>query len=109
MNMLAYRSIEREAKLNGSVRAKWQICNRDFVDELPTYAGVYALYTGHGNVIYVGSARNLRHRLMHHSKMKEPFVKYLKFRGEREYGESAMAELKLIMKIQPTLNIQCKR
>ena len=41
---------------------------RDFVTRLPAKPGVYRMYDGKGDVIYVGKARNLKNRVSNYTR-----------------------------------------
>lgn len=40
----------------------------DQISELPEYAGIYVVYSGEDQVIYVGQAQNIRKRWLNHEK-----------------------------------------
>lgn len=82
---------------------------------LPARPGVYAVFF-EGRLFYIGSTRNLRHRIRNH---KIDFARYshkintpwgyadevtIKYRLENELGEAAMVEIKLINRIKPPKN-----
>lgn len=95
--------------------SRWKRIDCGFYGALPKRPGVYCLYPDLPFPMYIGSTRNLRARLGNHfdfSKRENPvktkwgeFSRVLiKWREEKEIGEAAMAEIKLIRRLHPELN-----
>lgn len=97
--------------------AKWQklLIPDDHHSDLQDIPAVYAIYVDHV-LMYIGSTRKLKSRIRNH---KINYARYsnlintpwgsvdqvtIKYRHERELGEAAMAEIKLIYRLNPPHN-----
>jgi excinuclease UvrABC nuclease subunit len=93
----------------------WVMCSPEFA---PVAAGVYAIYVN-GELVYVGSSKNLRQRLAQHNvrygyspSVITPWGQFhhadasyhCKVKVSRRYGEWAMLELRLIRRLKPRCN-----
>ena len=79
-----------------------------FKFRLPNESGVYAIYND-GELVYIGSAANLATRVSG-ARLARDFDNTdgmtVKYRLERELGESLMAEVKLILRLRPPMNVK---
>ena len=95
--------------------SRWlEVKAKDF-SQLPRKPGVYCIYVDSSWPTYIGSSRNLRQRVREHFRgsiwsknFRSKWCKFewcfIKYRVEREIGEGAMAEVKLIKKLNPQDN-----
>lgn len=86
----------------------------DFVKTLPNQAGVYRMLNTHGDVLYVGKARNLKKRVAAYTVMKKHPVRLqrmifetasMEFITTHTEAEALLLEAELIKKLKPRYNI----
>jgi excinuclease UvrABC nuclease subunit len=95
--------------------SRWIISPEADHYDLPKEPAVYTIFC-EGQLFYVGSSRNLKKRIQIHGvncaryslKVETPWGIFkevtIKYRKETRYGEAAMAELRLIRKLNPKMN-----
>ena len=99
--------------------SNWRPIWLDFPDVIPKEPACYAILVS-GRVVYVGQTSNLQARFRGHRFRIEKgmmilpwgsFPQHLvtaKARFGRRYGDWAMRELRLIMRLQPHFNVKSK-
>ena len=87
---------------------------RDFVTRLPGKPGVYRMYDGKGDVIYVGKARNLKNRVSNYTRMGGhtnriatmiSLTANMEFVSTTTEAEALLLEANLIKKLKPRYNV----
>ena len=87
---------------------------RDFVTRLPGKPGVYRMYDGKGDVIYVGKARNLKSRVSNYTRMGGhtnriatmiSLTTNMEFVTTTTEAEALLLEANLIKKLKPRYNV----
>ncbi len=87
---------------------------RDFVTRLPGKPGVYRMYDGKGDVIYVGKARNLKNRVSNYTRMGGhtnriatmiSLTVHMEFVTTTTEAEALLLEANLIKKLKPRYNV----
>jgi len=93
-------------------------CTREEIEKAPTCGGLYLFYSADLDLLYIGKARNLRHRIKQHlfprgtaeeasntRKIKHRFH-YVCFLPIQEEGDRREVERELIKKLNPKYNKQ---
>ncbi len=87
---------------------------RDFVTRLPGRPGVYRMYDGKGDVIYVGKARNLKARVSNYTRpwgQSNRIAAMIALTSNMEFvttateAEALLLEANLIKKLKPRFNV----
>jgi excinuclease ABC subunit C len=87
---------------------------RDVVTRLPAKSGVYRMYDGKGDVIYVGKARNLKSRVSSYSRAwghSSRIATMIQLTAGMEFvtttteAEALLLEANLIKKLKPRFNV----
>jgi excinuclease ABC subunit C len=87
---------------------------RDFVTRLPAKPGVYRMYDGAGEVIYVGKARNLKNRVSNYARgqghnnriaLMISLTCNMEFVVTATEAEALLLESNLIKKLKPRFNV----
>ncbi len=87
---------------------------RDFVTRLPGKPGVYRMYDGKGDVIYVGKARNLKARVSNYTRAAGHsnriaamigLTQHMEFVTTATEAEALLLEANLIKKLRPRYNV----
>ena len=87
---------------------------RDFVTRLPAKPGVYRMYDGKGDVIYVGKARNLKNRVSNYTRPwghSSRIATMIALTANMEFvttsteAEALLLEANLIKKLKPRFNV----
>jgi excinuclease ABC subunit C len=87
---------------------------RDFVTRLPQRPGVYRMYDGKGDVIYVGKARNLKNRVSNYTRLGGhtnriaamiQLTVHMEFVTTETEAEALLLEANLIKKLKPRYNV----
>jgi excinuclease ABC subunit C len=87
---------------------------RDFVTRLPGKPGVYRMYDGKGDVIYVGKARNLKNRVSNYARgqghnnriaLMISLTTNMEFVTTATEAEALLLESNLIKKLKPRFNV----
>ncbi|MFN4142607.1 excinuclease ABC subunit UvrC [Aestuariivirga sp.] len=87
---------------------------RDFVTRLPGRPGVYRMYDGKGDVIYVGKARNLKNRVSNYTRPwghSSRIAAMISLTANMEFvttateAEALLLEANLIKKLKPRFNV----
>ena len=87
---------------------------RDFVTRLPAKPGVYRMYDGKGDVIYVGKARNLKNRVSNYTRPwghSSRIATMISLTANMEFvtttteAEALLLEANLIKKLKPRFNV----
>ena len=87
---------------------------RDFVTRLPTKPGVYRMYDGKGDVIYVGKARNLKNRVSNYARLSGHsnriaamigLTQHMEFVTTESEAEALLLEANFIKKLKPRYNV----
>ncbi len=87
---------------------------RDFVTRLPGKPGVYRMYDGKGDVIYVGKARNLKNRVSNYTRALGhtnriaamiALTVNMEFVTTNTEAEALLLEANLIKKLKPRFNV----
>ncbi len=91
---------------------------KEFFPVVPPEAGVYRFLDAEGNILYVGKAKNLRHRLAsyfgdkkHHSAKTKAMVRHaerIEFTVVETETDALLLENTLIKKHQPRYNVMLK-
>ncbi len=96
-------SVKHPSKRAGRLLCDWSVY-------VPSPA-CYVVYSK-GRHVYVGSAIHLRRRMGAHTSSSSPWCNMpdltVKYRPSVKYGDWAMVELRLIRRLLPELNMQCK-
>ena len=83
---------------------------------LPEVAACYAIYKNSGELVYIGSTKNLSERMAGHRhggpngkprssmKISEMRQMVIKYKTSKRYGEWLMTEARLIRRLKPPLN-----
>jgi excinuclease ABC subunit C len=86
----------------------------DFVTRLPGKPGVYRMYDGKGNVLYVGKARNLKNRVSNYARgqghnnriaLMISLTAHMEFVTTASEAEALLLESNLIKKLKPRFNV----
>ena len=92
---------------------RWVTINDPAWADLPCVSACYCLFYASGKIAYVGQTSNLRKRIWTHIRplrySDNIFSEWgvnlnLKYRQPKCVGEHAMAEIRLIGRLQPPLN-----
>jgi excinuclease ABC subunit C len=87
---------------------------RDFVTRLPAKPGVYRMFDGKGDVIYVGKARNLKNRVSNYARgqghnnriaLMISLTVNMEFVTTATEAEALLLEANLIKKLKPRFNV----
>ena len=87
---------------------------RDFVTRLPAKPGVYRMFDGKGDAIYVGKARNLRNRVSNYARgqghnnriaLMISLTVNMEFVTTATEAEALLLEANLIKKLKPRFNV----
>jgi excinuclease ABC subunit C len=87
---------------------------RDFVTRLPLKPGVYRMYDGDGDVIYVGKAKNLKNRVSNYARgqghnnriaLMISLTCNMEFVVTSTEAEALLLESNLIKKLKPRFNV----
>jgi excinuclease ABC subunit C len=87
---------------------------RDYVSRLPGKPGVYRMYDGKGDVIYVGKARNLKNRVSNYARgqghnnriaLMISLTASMEFVVTATEAEALLLESNLIKKLKPRFNV----
>jgi excinuclease ABC subunit C len=87
---------------------------RDFVTRLPTKPGVYRMYDGDGDVIYVGKAKVLKNRVANYARgqghnnriaLMISLTHHMEFVVTATEADALLLESNLIKKLKPRFNV----
>lgn len=87
---------------------------RDLIENAPMSPGVYKMYDGDGNLLYVGKAKNILHRLHQyidvskletHKQIMRSWVRKVEWEITRTETDALILEQKLIKTLKPKYNI----
>jgi excinuclease UvrABC nuclease subunit len=91
--------------LNNYLGQTWVRFDAPFAGYLPEYSCCYCIFSGNGELLYVGQTLNLKARFYSHRASKSfPDDAYIKIRCGDKYGDWAMREARLIRRLRPPLN-----
>ena len=87
---------------------------RDLIENAPLSPGIYKMYDGDGNLLYVGKAKNLLNRLRqyidvskleNHKQVMRSLVKRVEWETTQSESEALLLEQKLIKTLKPKYNV----
>lgn len=87
---------------------------RDLIENAPLSPGIYKMYDGDGNLLYVGKAKNLLNRLRqyidiskleNHKQVMRLLVKRVEWETTRSEQDALILEQKLIKTLKPKYNV----
>ena len=87
---------------------------RDLIENAPMSPGIYKMYDGEGNLLYVGKAKNLLNRLRQyidiskletHKQIMRSLVKNVEWETTRTESDALILEQNLIKTLKPKYNI----
>ena len=87
---------------------------RDLIENAPMSPGIYKMYDGDGNLLYVGKAKNILHRLRQyidvskletHKQIMRSLVRKVEWEITRTETDALILEQKLIKTLKPKYNI----
>lgn len=87
---------------------------RDLIENAPMSPGVYKMYDGDGNLLYIGKAKNILHRLRQyidvskletHKQIMRSLVRHVEWEITRTESDALILEQKLIKTLKPKYNI----
>ena len=90
---------------------------RDYVKTAPTASGVYRMLSKHGDVLYVGKAKNIKKRIVSYTQINQLPIRLQRmvssttsmvFVTTRTEGEALLLEASLIKRFKPPFNVLLK-
>jgi len=90
---------------------------KEYVKTAPTAPGVYRMLSSHGDVLYVGKAKNIRKRIVSYAQLKQlpnrlqrmvSATVSMVFVTTRTEGEALLLEASLIKRFKPAFNVLLK-
>jgi len=87
---------------------------RDLIENAPMSPGVYKMYDGDNNLLYIGKAKNILHRLRQytdiskletHKQIMRSLVKRVEWETTKTETDALLLEQKLIKTLKPKYNI----
>ena len=87
---------------------------RDLIENAPLSPGIYKMYDGNGNLLYVGKAKNLLNRLRqyidiskleNHKQVMRTLVRRVEWETTNNEQDALVLEQKLIKTFKPKYNI----